>query len=169
MQSQKTLKLAYIISFMVLILSGAIIFSAGIKLIVLDKIYSINLQQILIMFILIFIPGVLVWSKRKVRQLREIESLEKRLEEYEKIELIRLVVYGSLGILTLIVQLLSALKGLYMLFLVIICLFMFIWPTKSRLEQETGYLNVDSSSEEKEVAGESEEEKEDEEDEGNGI
>lgn len=163
MQTQKNLKLAYLISFVVLILLETIMLLTGIKISVIDQTTSINLQQILILLILVCIPGVLVWSKKKVSLIHEIESLEKRLEEYKKIELTRLIVYDFLGLLTLIVQLLSDLKGLEMLYLVILCLFMFIWPTMSRLEHETGALKEDAANEDEKAYGEAEEEEEEEE------
>jgi len=162
MQTQENLKLAYLISFVVLILLETIMLLTGIKISVIDQTTSINLQQILILLILVCIPGVLVWSKKKVSLIHEIESLEKRLEEYKKIELTRLIVYDFLGLLTLIVQLLSDLKGLEMLYLVILCLFMFIWPTQSRLEHETGALKEDAANEDEKAYGEAEEEEEEE-------
>jgi len=163
MQTQKKLKLAYLISFVVLILLETIMLLTGIKISVIDQTTSINLQQILILLILVCIPGVLVWSKKKVSLIHEIESLEKRLEEYKKIELTRLVVYDFLGLLTFIVQLLSYLKGLEMLYLVILCLFMFIWPTMSRLEHETGALKEDAANEDEKAYREAEEEEEEKE------
>lgn len=165
MQTQENLKLAYLISFVVLILLETIMLLTGIKISVIDQTTSINLQQILILLILVCIPGVLVWSKKKVSLIHEIESLEKRLEEYKKIELTRLIVYDFLGLLTLIVQLLSDLKGLEMLYLIILCLFMFIWPTMSRLEHETGALKEDAANEDEKAYGEAEEEEEEEEEE----
>ena len=163
MNSQKKLKFAYLITFISLLISGAYVFSSGYKITQLDHLTSINIQQLLILLVLVCTPGVLVWSKRKVKLLRVVESLEYRLKEYHKIELVRLVVFGILGLLTIIVQLLSDLTGIAMLFLIILCLFLFIWPTKGRMEQETGYVDNTDSEEDKDLKEELNEEDEEEE------
>lgn len=166
MNSQKILKIAYLFTFIALLIFGAYVFSSGVKITQLDHLTSINIQQLLILLVLICTPGVLVWSKKKVKLLRVVESLEIRLKEYHKIELIRLAVFGILGFLTIIVQLLSDLTGIAMLFLIVLFLFMFIWPTKSRMEQETGYIENAESEEDKDL---NEELNEEDEEEGKGI
>lgn len=169
MNSQKKLKFAYLLTFIALMISGAYVFTSGYKITQLDHLTSINIQQLLILLVLVCTPGVLVWSKKKVKLLRVVESLEYRLKEYNKIELIRLVVFGILGLLTIIVQLLSDLTGIAMLFLIILCLFLFIWPTTGRFEQETGYIDNTESEEERSDKGVNEELNEEDEEEEKGI
>jgi hypothetical protein len=139
--NQKKFKRNYIISFLVLILLEIFILLSGYRIRFIDRIAAINLQQALILLVLIGLPGVLFWSNKKVINIKKVESFEIRLKEYSGIVNARLLVFTGLGLFTIIVQLLTELKGLEMLFLVIICFFMFIWPTRSRLEQETGIIN----------------------------
>jgi len=133
------MKKIYSLSLAILVILGFWIFGSDFKLYHLDKLDAINMQQILVILVFAGIPGVLVWSKKKVKAIKLIDSEDLRLKEYKKIQLIRLLVFTLLGFFTLTVQLLSDLKGLGMFYLIIIVLFMFIWPTNSRIEVETRY------------------------------
>ncbi len=140
------MKKIYTITLVILVLMGFWIFGSGLKIYQLDKLDAINMQQVLVILVFAGIPGVLVWSKKKVKVLKLNDSDEARLDEYKKVQIVRLIIFSFLGIFTLLVQLLSDLKGLGMLYLVILVLFMFIWPTQTRKEVETKFDQKEENS-----------------------
>ena len=72
------------------------------------------------------------------------DNTEKKIESFYKIEILRLAAFGILGVFALFIQLFSTLKGIEVLFVIIVFLFVFIWPTLSRMLQETG-INPDEN------------------------
>jgi len=144
MELQKTFKRIYLLTFCVILLLMVPAFHPGIVLPKLDQTSAMNLQQLLILLGLVGFPGVLIWSSKKVKTLKRLDSEEERLKQYKTVVITRLVVFTAISLFALFMQLFTAMKGAFMFMMIILVLFMFIWPTFARFVSET-------STEEKEV------------------
>lgn len=100
---------------------------------------AINLQQVVLLMCLGGLPGVLVWSSRGVKSLAKEVNSEQRMARYTRIVYTRLGVFFILGMLMLVVQAFTHLKGILMMFMVLMVLFLFIWPTRGRFDTEMSH------------------------------
>ena len=132
----KLLRSNFYLWYFVLIVSGAFCFITKYPFPKLNVVLSVNLQQLLVLVLLTGIPGILVWSKNKMKMLSEISDISSRLRLYRKYVQIRQSVFFILGFFILFMQLFTSMKGAVMLFFVVICICLFIIPTKGRLEIE---------------------------------
>jgi hypothetical protein len=105
---------------------------------VLTGMTAINLQQILVLLGLGGLPGVLVWSSRKVKKLKSVPFSGDKLVDYRKVLYVRLAVFSVIGFYGLLVQYLTQMKGALMFMMVIFVLIAFVWPSKARFEAELG-------------------------------
>lgn len=136
LSTQKKLKTRFTVWFSVLIGVGAWCFLSDVVFPKMDASIGVNLQQVLILCMLGGIPGVLVWSKKKMRQLVDVADISDRLRRYAHYVQIRQTVFFSLGFAVLFLYVFSVMNGAFMLFMVVVCLCVFIVPTKGRLELE---------------------------------
>jgi hypothetical protein len=132
----RSLRSNFYIWYFVLIVSGVFCFITKYSFPKLDVALSVNLQQLLVLVLLTGIPGILVWSKNKMKMLSEISDISSRLRLYKKYVQIRQSVFFILGFFILFIQVFTSMKGAVMLFCVVICICLFIIPTKGRLEME---------------------------------
>jgi hypothetical protein len=132
----RSLRSNFYIWYFVLIASGVFCFITKYPFPKLDVALSVNLQQLLVLVLLTGIPGILVWSKNKMKMLSEISDISSRLRLYKKYVQIRQSVFFILGFFILFMQIFTSMKGAVMLFCVVICICLFIIPTKGRLEME---------------------------------
>lgn len=141
MELLKTFKRIYIVCIVVIVLSGIMVYWLKFNLIIpaFGKALSYNIQQVLIILVLIGLPGVLLWSSRQVKILKGTDAMERRLDGYKKVLKTRLLIYSILAFLTLFIQLFTQMEGVGMLFMIILVMFVFIWPTRGRFIAETGY------------------------------
>lgn len=133
----KKLKVTFYSSFAVLVALCVLGFSIKLPAPTLEPATIINLQQLVILSLLGGIPGVLVWSRNKMKTLVELNSMEERLKKYVFYVWIRQSVFFFLAFFVLIMHVLTHLNHAAMLLGVIFLLSMFIVPSKSRLESET--------------------------------
>lgn len=138
--TNKSLRINFYIWYVVLIATGVFCFIANYPFPKLKASLSVNLQQLLILCLLGGIPGILVWTKNKLKTLAEISDLGKRLRMYEKYVHIRQSIFFILGFFVLFMQVFTSMKGALMLFCVVVCICVFIIPTRGRLvnEAQTG-------------------------------
>jgi hypothetical protein len=141
MELLKTFKRIYVVSIIAIVLSGIMVYWLKLNLTVptFGKTLSYNIQQILIILVLIGLPGVLLWSSKQVKILKEIDAMEERLDGYKKVLKTRLLIYSILAFITLFIQLFTQMEGVGMFFMIILVMFVFIWPTRGRFMAETGY------------------------------
>ena len=142
----KKLRSGFYIWFFILVLSGIVVLFVNIPFPKLETTLALSLQQVLILCMLGGIPGVLYWSKNKMKDLADIADVFQRLKLYSKYVLIRQSVFFILGFFALLMQVLTIMNGALMLFLVVICLCIFIAPSKSRLETEAFLVKPESES-----------------------
>jgi hypothetical protein len=134
---QRKLKTNFLVWFLILIVLAIVCFTTDFGFSRLNDALAVNMQQLLILALLGGIPGVLVWSRNRMKMLVEVSDVCLRLRRYEKYATIRQSVFFILGLLVLFMHVLTSMNGTFMLFLVVICLCMFILPTRGRLEAET--------------------------------
>jgi len=137
MNPNKTFKRYYVITLLVLIALAVLAFhpmtSTWPQL---SKLSAVNLQQIVILLSLGGLPGVLVWSSRSVKSLKNESDDAKRLARYTKIVYIRLAVFATLAVLILTLQAFTHMNAVLMMFMLVMVLFLFIWPTQARFDSE---------------------------------
>jgi|GEM_PF-1507781 len=138
--TDKKLKTNFYIWYGILIALGLFCFKTSYPFPKLNESLTINLQQLIILCLLLGIPGILIYAKNKMKMLGDISDIEKRLSLYEKQVRIRQTVFFILGFLVLFIQVFTLMSSALMLFLVILCLCLFIAPTRSRLETEAGII-----------------------------
>ncbi|MCK9312130.1 MAG: hypothetical protein M0P26_07630 [Bacteroidales bacterium] len=136
--TNKKLKTDFYIWYGFLIALGIFSFKTNYPFPKLNDSLAINLQQVIILCLLGGIPGVLIYAKNKIKRLVEIPEIERRLDQYKRYVHIRQTVFFVLGFLILFIQVFTMMGSALMLFAVIIFLCLFITPTRSRLEAETG-------------------------------
>jgi len=102
----------------------------------LSPLAATNLQQLLIMMGLAGLPGMLVWSSKEVNRLKKVTDETERLNRYKRIVLVRLGVLTGLALLTLLVYYATHMNGALMYLLILLVMFVFVWPTRSRFEAE---------------------------------
>jgi hypothetical protein len=141
MSFQKKCRFIYTLVFVLLLLGSFIAFNPASTFPKLNGLTSTNLQQLLILAGLGGLPGVLVWSSKQVKLLKKNPDDSKRLETYKRIVWIRLAVFTLLGLFSLLLQLFTSMSGGFMFMMVILVLFVFIWPTKNRMNAEMMYLD----------------------------
>jgi len=132
----KKLKTNFFIWFLILLVLGGICFTTNLPFPRLNNMLAINLQQLLILCLLGGIPGVLVWSRKKMKMLVQVGNVSDRLKLYEEYVYIRQSVFFILGLFILFMHAFTTMKSALMLFFVVVCLCMFIIPTRGRLETE---------------------------------
>jgi hypothetical protein len=146
--TDKKLKISFYSFLGALVLLGILVSTLHFPFSKLNESLAINLQQLLVLCMLGGIPGVLIWSRNKMKNLAEISDIAGRLKLYGKYVCIRQSVFFFLGFFVLLMQLLTAMKGTLALFLVVICLCMFIVPTRKRLLAETFLMEPEPEFEE---------------------
>jgi len=134
--THKKLKINFNLWFYILVLLFIYCFTTDYPFPKLNATLAINFQQLLILCLFGGIPGVLIWSKKKMKTLTEISDIQKRLMMYKKYVHIRQSVFFTLGFFVLFMQLFTGMKGAMMLFFILICFCMFIIPTKNRIKTE---------------------------------
>jgi|WetSurMetagenome_2_1015567.scaffolds.fasta_scaffold230475_2 hypothetical protein len=138
--TDKKLKVIFYSFLGALVLLGILVSTLHFSFFGLNKSLVVNLQQLLVLCMLGGIPGILIWSKNKMKDLVEISDIGVRLKLYEKYAYIRQSVFFFLGFSALLMQVVTAMKGALILFLVVFCLCMFIVPTRNRLLAETSLM-----------------------------
>lgn len=147
----KGLRIAYVLSLIILVIFEVLILSGVLSVRKFPGETAVSLQQLLIFLFFGVVPGTLYLSGKKMDKVKKYDDTEKKIESFYKIEILRLAAFGILGVFTLFMQLFSTLKGIEVLFVIIVFLFVFIWPTLSRMLQETGInLNENVNEEENE-------------------
>jgi hypothetical protein len=144
----KGIRIAYVLSLIILITFEVLILSGVLSVRKVPGETAVSLQQLLILLFFGLVPGTLYLTGKKMKKVMLIDDNEKKIESFYKIEILRLAAFGTLGIFTLLIQLFSTLKGIEALFVIIVFLFVFIWPTLNRMMQETGMNVVENVSEE---------------------
>lgn len=134
--TQKKLKNNFFLWFSALLILGILCFASDHPFPKLNPNLTINFQQLLILCMLGGIPGTLVWSRKKMKALIEVIDIEKRLVQYVRYVHIRQTIFFVLGFFTLFMHVFTTMHGSLMLFMVVICLSVFIIPTKGRLLTE---------------------------------
>lgn len=140
----KGLRIAYVLSLTILITIEVLILSGVLGVRKFPGETAVSLQQLLILLFFGVVPGTLYLSGKRMDKVKLFDNTEKKIESFYKIEILRLAAFGILGVFTLFIQLFSTLKGIEVLFVIIVFLFVFIWPTLSRMLQETG-INPDEN------------------------
>ncbi|MFA7043004.1 MAG: hypothetical protein WC186_01515 [Bacteroidales bacterium] len=138
--TDKKLKTDFYLWYGILIALGIFCFKTSYPFPKLNDSLTIHLQQVIILCLLVGIPGVLIYAKNKMKTLVDVSDIGKRLSLYEKQVRLRQTVFFVLGFLILFIQVFTLMSSALMLFLVIICLCLFIAPTRSRLETEAGII-----------------------------
>lgn len=128
----------YILAMLLMVLSGLYVYAYPVARWMVSEQVRINLQQVLVMLAMLGIPGMLVWSKKEVARIRLLPDLPVRQRRYQKVLYLRLAVLIVLAVFSLIVHLLTAMPGGMMLYAALLLMFLFIWPTKSRMSHEMG-------------------------------
>lgn len=128
----------YLLALFLMLGSGLYVYANPLARWMVSEQTRINLQQILVMLAMIGIPGMLVWSKKEVARIRLLPDLPVRRKRYQKVLYLRLAVLIVLAVFSLIVHLLTAMPGGMMLYAALLLMFLFIWPTKSRMSHEMG-------------------------------
>lgn len=141
----KKLKVNFYSSFAALAVLCVLGFSLKLPAPTLEPSTVINLQQLVILSLLAGIPGILVWSRNKMKTLVELNSIEERLKKYVFYVWIRQSVFFFLAFFVLMMHVLTHLNNAAMLLGVIFLLSMFIVPSKSRLESEAALLEPSTS------------------------
>jgi len=134
--TNKKLKTIFYIWFFGLLVLFFFCFTMEYSIPKLNEALGINLQQVLILCMLGGIPGILVWSRNKLKTLAEIADISERLKLYCKYIYIRQSVFFALAFFTLFIMAFTIMSGAFLLFWVVICLCMFIAPTKGRIVTE---------------------------------
>ncbi|MDP4276820.1 MAG: hypothetical protein Q8914_04210 [Bacteroidota bacterium] len=134
-------KQVYLISLVVLLLLDMLSFwlRMNVTLPSVSKALAITLQQLMVIVVIVGIPGVLFWSSKKIKILKTLVTMKERLAQYRKVVMARLAVYFIIGCVAIVIQLLANLKGGDMFFIVVLVMFVFIWPTNNRLKTETDF------------------------------
>lgn len=171
MNSNKTFKRIYVLTLLALIALAVLAFhpitSTWPQL---SKLTAINLQQIVILLSLGGLPGVLVWSSRRVKALKKETEGVDRLARYTSIVYTRLAVFATVAVLVLALQVFTHMNATLMMFMVVMVLFLFIWPTNARFDNEmnadqpASESPADEASDEEEGNPEEEEEEEEKDD-----
>jgi len=138
--TDKKLKTDFYLWYGILIALGIFCFKTSYSFPKLNDSLTIHLQQVIILCLLFGIPGILIYTKNKMKTLVDVSDIGKRLSLYEKQVRLRQTVFFVLGFLILFIQVFTLMSSALMLFLVIICLCLFIAPTRSRLETEAGII-----------------------------
>jgi hypothetical protein len=133
----KRLKINFYVWFVILIGLSIFCFNTNYPFQKLNDAVSVNLQQVFLLCMLGGIPGAFIWTKNRMKALNQISDIGLRLRQYEKLVHIRQSIFFILGLFILFMQVFTVMKGVLMLFLMIICLSLFIIPSKSRLETES--------------------------------
>jgi hypothetical protein len=134
--TSRSLKKNFYIWYFILIALGIFCFATKYPFPKLNASLSVNFQQLLILCLLTGIPGILVWTKNKMKTLAEVSDISIRLRLYGKYVHIRQSVFFILGFFILFMQVFTFMKGALMLFCVVICISIFITPSRGRLEAE---------------------------------
>lgn len=134
--TNRSLKKNFYIWYFVLMALGVFCFVTKYPFPKLNASLSVNFQQLLILCLLAGIPGILVWTKKRMKTLAEKSDISIRLRLYEKYVHIRQSVFFILGFFILFMQVFTFMKGALMLFCVVICISLFITPSRGRLEDE---------------------------------
>ncbi len=145
--TNKILQIFFYICFSSLVLLSYFCFSSNYPFPKLGDAETINLQQLLILCLLGGIPGILVWSKNKMKTLAEISDIGERLKLYRKYAFLRQSVFFALGLFTLLIHVFTMMENALVLFGVLILLCMFIVPTKGRLEEEAQLIKLQPKTE----------------------
>jgi len=142
LSTNKRLQFFFYICFSSLVLLSFFCFSSNYPFPKLGDAETINLQQLLILCLLGGIPGILFWSKNKMKTLAEISDIGERLKLYSKFAFIRQSVFFALALFTLLIHIFTVMENALVLFGVLILLCVFIIPTIGRLEEEAQLIKL---------------------------
>jgi hypothetical protein len=106
----------------------------------------ISLQQILILCLMAGVPGILYWSKNKMKKLVEIQEVEERLKLYSRYVHIRQSFFFLMFFFILVLYAFTNIKMALMLLGALLCLCLFIVPTRSRLMSEASLFDKENES-----------------------
>jgi hypothetical protein len=137
LQSYKLFQKVNGIVYVLLWLMGILVYSMKPAKCSTDHLAAINLQQALILLFLVGVPGILWWSNRRFKLIRQSGDKERLQAVYVQIIWIRLLVFAGLTLLAGLVYWLTLMQGALMLYFILLVLFLFIWPTQARLDEET--------------------------------
>jgi hypothetical protein len=137
LQSYKLFQKANGIVYALLWLIGLLVYSKKPAQCTIDHLTAINLQQALILLFLAGVPGILWWSNRRCKQIRQSGSEERLKSIYYQLLWIRLAVFTGLTLMAGLVYWLTLMQGALMVYVIILVLFLFIWPTQARFDEET--------------------------------
>jgi Zn-dependent protease with chaperone function len=111
---------------------------------------TISLQSALLLLLLVGLPGVFIWFRKRMVSLLLVSDIEKRLNKYETYSRIRQAVFFVFGLLILFMYVFTIMKGAPMLFMAVLLLSMFILPSRGRVIMEAGLVKPEEEAEKNE-------------------